>query len=203
MKSSNRPDSCAEAEERPENARLESDELLYCRYLEHRENEDLKILLERHRERLTLFLFGIVRNMEDAEELMLDAFAEAAVRTRWRSEGASFKTWLYGVGRNLACAFLRRNRRTAELYEEAAEGPGPDEDLLRKERDRQLYEAMSILPDDCRQALHLLYFEEMSVEQAAKVMKKNKKQIYNLTARGKSALKNELERRGFSDAQFR
>ena len=51
----------------------ETDEILYRRFLREEQEEDLRILLERHREGLTLFLFGFVRNMEDAEELMLDA----------------------------------------------------------------------------------------------------------------------------------
>ena len=181
---------------------VETDESLYCRYLEYRRNEDLKILLERYREGLTLFLFGIVHNMEDAEELMLDAFAEAAVRDRWKREGASFKTWLYGVGRNLAYAFLRRSRRTAELSGEVSGGEEPENELFKKERDRQLYAALETLSSDSRQALYLIYFEEMSVEQTAKVMKKTKKQIYNLTSRGKTALRKELERMGFDRAQF-
>ena len=178
----------------------ETDEILYARYLTYRQNEDLKILLERHREHLTLFINGIVHNMEDAEELMLDAFAEAAVRSHWKAEGASFKTWLYGVGRNLAYTFLRKNRRTVDLTEGNADASTPDGELFKKERDRLLYAALEKIAPESRQALYLIYIEEMSVEQAAKVMKKNKKQIYNLTARGKAALKNELERTGFVHA---
>ena len=72
--------------------------------------EDLRILLERHREGLTLFLFGFVRNMEDAEELMLDAFAIAASGTSRFSGSSSFKTWLFAIGRNQAMSMLRKNR---------------------------------------------------------------------------------------------
>ena len=128
---------------------------------------------------------------------MLDAYAEAAVREYWKKEGASFKTWLYGVGRNLAYTFLRKKRRTEELKDENASQALPEEDLFKKERDRQLYAALSRIPYDYRQTLHLLYIEDMSVEEAAAVMKKNRKQIYNLAARGKTALKEELIRNGF------
>lgn len=179
----------------------ESDEIVYIRYLEKRKNDDLKILLERYRESLTLFLRGIVNNQEDAEELMLDAFAEAAVREHWKKEGASFKTWLFSVARNLAYAYLRKNRRRADLRDDVFDdGARPDEAFFARERDRTLYEALDALPPDYRQTLYLLFFEEMSVEAAAKVMRKSKKQIYNLTARGKAALKEELTRRGYGDA---
>ena len=59
----------------------ETDEILYGRFLREGQEKDLRVLLERHREGLTLFLYGYVHSMEDAEELMLDAFAAAAAGT--------------------------------------------------------------------------------------------------------------------------
>lgn len=53
----------------------ESDETLYGRFMAEKNENDLRILLERHRESLILFLNGYVRNLKDAEELMLDAYA--------------------------------------------------------------------------------------------------------------------------------
>ena len=180
----------------------ETDEILYRRFLREEQEEDLRVLLERHREGLTLFLFGFVRNMEDAEELMLDAFAVAASGTSRFSGSSSFKTWLFAIGRNLAMSMLRKNRlRFSSLEEEsAAASDTADLELLQKERDRQLYDALEQLPPDYRQVLYLLYFEEMSHEEAARVMKKTRKQIYNLAARGKKALRETLEGMGFENA---
>ena len=180
----------------------ETDEILYRRFLREEQEEDLSILLERHREGLTLFLFGFVRNMEDAEELMLDAFAIAASGTSRFSGSSSFKTWLFAIGRNQAMSMLRKNRlRFSSLEEEsAAASDTADLELLQKERNRQLYDALEQLPPDYRQVLYLLYFEEMSHEEAARVMKKTRKQIYNLAARGKQALRETLEGMGFEHA---
>ena len=41
-------------------------------------------------------------------------------------------------------------------------------------------------------AVHLVYFEELSYEDAAKVLGKSKKQIDNLLYRAKTALRNAL-----------
>ena len=84
-----------------------ADEILYSRYLEKRDSDDLRELLERHRESLTLFIFGFVHDMDDAEELMLNAFAVAASGTSRFSGRSSFKTWLFAIGRNLARKHLR------------------------------------------------------------------------------------------------
>ncbi len=185
----------------------ESDEALYRAYLSRGSEDALRELLVRHREGLTLFLYGYVRNMDDAEELMLDAFAAAAARTSPWTGRSSFRTWLFGIGRHLALRQLRR-RRSLPAREEAEDaavpesGGSPEMELLRSERSRQLQEAMDRLNPEYRQVLCLLYFEGMGSEEAARVMGKSKKQIYNLTERGKKALRAELEGMGFDNALY-
>ena len=178
----------------------ESDETLYRMYLSEGNEEALRELLLRHREGLTLFLFGYVRNMDDAEDLMLDAFATAASRNSGWQGLSSFRTWLFGIGRHLAMRELRR-RRSPEQEELTGTEESPELELMRSERNRQLYAALEHLNPEYRQALYLLYFEDMSSDDAARVMGKSRKQVYNLTERGKKALRAELERMGFDYAQ--
>ncbi len=182
----------------------ESDELIYSRYLAEHNEDDFRILLERHRESLTLFLMSFVHNREDAEELMLDAYAEAAAETSYSGK-SSFKTWLFSVGKKKALMRLRKKRLLFLPLEEPSDTAGapPEMVLLREEGDRQLYQAMEQLKEEYRQILILLYFEDMSHEDAARVMGKSRKQIYNLAQRGRKALKEELERMGFDYAEYR
>ncbi len=178
----------------------ESDEELYRLYLAEGSEDALRELLLRHRESLTLFLFGYVRNMEDAEELMLDAFAAAAARTSAYTGRSSFRTWLFGVGRHLALRQLKR-RREPPRPEPVDNGGSPELELMRSEQKRLLYAAMERLHPEYRQALYLLYFEDMEVGEVSRVMGKTRKQVYNLTERGKKALRAELEGMGFEYAQ--
>ena len=189
---------------RGETAMHDTDEAIYSRFLADRREEDFRVLLERHRDSLTLFLYGYVHNMEDAEELMLDAFAEAAAGAHF-SGRSSFKTWLFSVGKNLALQSLRRQRSLRNRQEDAAaaDAPPPELDLLREERSLQLYQALRQLKAEYRQVLILLYFEEMSPEEAGRVMAKSRRQIYHLAERGRQALRERLERMGFDDAQYR
>ena len=179
----------------------ETDEVLYRRFLSKRRDDDFRVLFLRHKKALILFLYGIVRNYEDAEELMIDAFAEVAAGSSLFSGRSSFKTWLFSIGKKKAFLFLRKsNRMTAgqedfRLEDESA--LSPETELLTDERNRQLYAALSQLHGDYRQVLILLYFEQMSVDQVARVMKKSKKQIYHLAQRGRDALKVQLEKAGF------
>ena len=182
----------------------ETDELIYSRYLAEHSDDDFRILLERHRESLMLFLMSFVHNMEDAEELMLDAYAEVAAGTSFSGK-SSFKTWLFSIGKKMALMQLRKKRFLFIPLEEQPDTAAdpPEFDILREERNRQLYLALSRLNVEYRQILILLYFEDMSHEDAVRVMGKNRKQIYNLAQRGRRALKEELERMGFDYAEYR
>ena len=149
----------------------ESDERLYERFLKAGDEDAFRVLLERHREGLTLFLRSFVPTLEDAEDLMIDAFAVAASGTAFFSG--------------------------APIGETPPGGEPPELELLRSERSRRLFEAMEGLKPEYRQVLYLLYFEQMSQDEAARVMRKTKKQIYHLTSRGRDALRTTLERMGF------
>jgi RNA polymerase sigma-70 factor (ECF subfamily) len=100
---------------------------------------------------------------------------------------------------------LRKRRYTAEEPLEQAEETAdtPEMNILREEQNLRLYEALSQLRAEYRQILILLYFEDMTHEEAGRVMEKNRKQIYNLADRARAALKKELERMGFEHAQYR
>lgn len=181
----------------------ESDEILYHRYLSRGSEDDLRLLLERHRESLTLFIHSIVHDLDDAEELMMDAFAVVASKSNPFIGHSSFKTWLFSIGKKLALEHLRKRRIKAEPMGEAAvEHFTPDLALLREERSRQLYLGLSELKTEYRQALYLLYFEGMSHAEAGRVMGKSRRQLYNLAERGRKALKEALERMGYDHADY-
>ncbi|MBO4399715.1 MAG: sigma-70 family RNA polymerase sigma factor [Lachnospiraceae bacterium] len=177
----------------------ETDEVLFERVRKKKDNDALRELLIRYREELCFFLQGIVHNPEDAEDLMLDAYAAASSGTARFDGRSSFKTWLFAIGRNLALKFLRKQRLSvSSLKEEMTSDNGtPETEILKTEQNRMLYEALGSIPEDYRQALHLTYFENMSNDEVAVVLDKNKKQVYNLITRGKQALKEALLKLGY------
>ncbi|MCR5332239.1 MAG: sigma-70 family RNA polymerase sigma factor, partial [Lachnospiraceae bacterium] len=151
----------------------------------------------RHRSDLTFFIYGFVHNMEDAEDIMMDAFAVAASGTARFSGKSSFKTWLFAIGRNLALKHLRKGHLFfVPLNDTIVTDRGlPELEIMQNEKNKQLYEALNCINPEYRQVLHLTYFEGMSNDEVASVMKKNKKQVYNLITRGRQALKDVLEKR--------
>lgn len=188
----------------------ETDGQLYIKYVKDNDKEAFRYIYEKYRDALILFLNGIVGNIDDAEELMMDTFAILSSKTvRYKEkEEAGFKTWLYAIAKNRAKMFLRKHKTMFSLpeddemnSEELAEGSAdtsPEESLIKEEQNRELYTALESLDSDTRQVLYLMYFEDLKPPEISRIMKKNIKQIYNLTARGKTALKSTLERMGYS-----
>ena len=184
----------------------ETDEKIYSAFLEERDESYFRILFERHRKSLILFLNGMVGNLEDAEELMIESFAIIASGTaRYVARrDCSFKTWLFAIAGNRAKMLLRKKRPVFSELDENIETSVklPEPELFEKEDSRQLYEALSDIAEDYRLALYLTFFEEMKPEEIGRVMKKNTKQVYNLTSRGKEALRNALQKRGFDYEKY-
>ena len=181
----------------------ETDEQVYNRYLNQRDEKDIHILFERYKESLILFINSLVHNIDDAEELMIDTFAQIVAGPTLFSERSSFKTWLFSVGRNLTLMRLRRlSREVAIDDEDMIASEDLEFDILKNERNRQLYSALEKLKPQYREILILIYFEDMTHEEAGRVMHKNRKQIYNLVQRGQKALKEQLERMGFNNEGY-
>ena len=67
-----------------------------------------------------------------------------------------------------------------------------EDKLIFDERRKKLYRALESLPEKTHTALYLVYFEELSYEETAKVMKISKKQVDNLVYRGKGMLRSIL-----------
>ena len=147
-------------------------------------------------------MYGIVKNMEDAEDLMMDTFALLITKKLNFKNDSSFKTWLYGIGRNLARKHARKSHYDNEQalnalpdsYMELIEESDLLSDIVKLEDNKRLYIALNSIPEEYATAIYLQYIEKLSIEQTSKIMKKTVKQIYNLTGRAKSRLKQELEK---------
>lgn len=174
-----------------------NDESLYDRYLKEHDEDALRILIERFREKLTLFIYGKIYDMDEAEDIMMDCFAVVAMGRSIFHRRSSFKTWLFSIGHNKAKMYLRSKREQVPIDEvgdiKAPDDERPEEEILKSEENARLYEAMEKISPDKRELLHLLYFEDMDYEEVAGVIGKTKKQTYRMMEHAREALKKVME----------
>lgn len=102
------------------------------------------------------------------------------------------------IGRGKALNYLRRRKFFSPdpIPEDIPQEISLEEQFLRSEQRRALHAALKTLPEDMATALYLVYFEDLSYADTAKVMKKTSKQVDNLLYRGKAALRNLLGKDG-------
>ena len=106
------------------------DETLYRRYLDGDEGS-MRELMERYGNTLTLYINGYVKNLPDAEDLMIEAFAYLATK-RPAIRDCGFKAYLFKAARNYALRFMGKQRfhtvfglgkrRQLQLYREPCRG---------------------------------------------------------------------------------
>ena len=161
-------------------------------------------MVEKYGDPLTLYINGYLKDMHEAEDLMIEAFSQIFAKERPITGPGAFQAYLYKTARNLTLRHRKKHRLSFLRFEELDFEPQSNElsdtELARKERNRQLYNGLEKLKAEYREALYLVYFEEMSYRNAAKVMNKSEGQITKLVYRGKQSLKAILEQEGFTYA---
>lgn len=177
-----------------------SDEVLYREYISGNELS-ANVLVEKYGDALTLYINGYLKNIHDSEDLMIEAFSQVFAKERHISGDGGYKAYLFKTARNLAIRHSKKGKLSFtgldELGFELQSDTLAETELIEDERKRLLYSAMEKLNKEYREAIYLVYFENMSYRDAGAVMKKSEKQITKLVYHGKQNLKVLLEKEGF------
>ena len=169
----------------------------YLRFLAGDE-DGLVGLLRLYRSGLILYVNTFTHNIFDAEDVVQDVFVKLCLKKPRYRDSASFKTWLYTIARNKALDFLRKKNAhdapeaidDADLADEEA---AVEESYLQQEKQQLVREAMRALKPEYAQVLFLTYFEDLSNQQTAKIMKRSVHSVETLNYRARKALKLLLE----------
>jgi RNA polymerase sigma-70 factor (ECF subfamily) len=153
------------------------------------DHEAFRVLVERYQDRAYGLALRVMRDEEQAKDVLQDAFLKA-YRSLDRFEGrSSFYTWFYRVVMNLCIDAKRRQPagRMVEWDETHAretpvgtgldavdpvrqQGEGPAGDLERAELRETLQRAIEKLPDDARQTLVLREVDGLTYSEIAKLL---------------------------------
>jgi RNA polymerase sigma-70 factor (ECF subfamily) len=150
------------------------------------DRDAFRTLFERYHRRAYALAFGVLRNQDDALDIVQDAFIKAHKYLDKFEGNSSFYTWLYRIVMNLAIDHLRKHRRVKPVelddqhLEEAAAGDdtllpkmlggNPGRALLDKEIRARIDEALGELSENHRSVLVMRELEGMSYEEMAQAM---------------------------------
>lgn len=164
-------------------------------------------LMERHAAPVFHFLFRMVGNEEDANDLAQETFVRVFKSRRNFRPGQKFSTWLFTIAANLARNHFRWRSRHPNLSLDAenaetehtlastlpADSPPPNEAVLTGERAAAVRAAVKNLPEDLRAALVLCEWEERSVAEAAAILTTTPKAVESRLYRARGILREQLK----------
>lgn len=139
------------------------------------------VLMNKYRKSVYHMMLKMVRNVDDAEDLTIEAFAKAFRNLPKFKRDYSFSTWLFRVATNNCIDFIRRKKLdTLSLDTEFSNEDGdnmrmdvrddnlnPQEETIKSEKIQLIHQFVSLLPARYQRLVKLRYFQELSYEEIA------------------------------------
>lgn len=139
-------------------------------------------LMERYKKPVYHMILKMVRNVDDAEDLTIEAFAKAFKNLKRFKKDYTFSTWLFRIATNNAIDFIRKKKlETYSLNTSFTDESGdsvnidvedrnltPDEETIKTQKIELVRMFVTKLPAKYQRLVRLRYFDELSYEEIAK-----------------------------------
>ncbi|HEX8558404.1 MAG TPA: sigma-70 family RNA polymerase sigma factor [Pyrinomonadaceae bacterium] len=141
------------------------------------DEEAFRLIFDRYSRPLLGFIYDMVGDRSQAEDLAQETFVRAFRGLSTLREETKLSTWLFGIARNCALEQLRARRRDAANVEidaePAFEAPDhartPAGQLLDKELSGVIQKALARLDEDKRTVFTLKVLQQRSYEEIAEI----------------------------------
>jgi len=137
-------------------------------------------LTEKYRRPLQFHVAKMVKESEQVEDLVQEAFIKAFKSLDSYSTNYAFSTWLYRITTNHTIDYLRKKKlnttsidkpiktREGELsFELPDEHAETDRSIIRRQRKKIITKAIDDLPEKYRQVIQMRHIEELSYQEIA------------------------------------
>lgn len=175
-----------------------SDAVLLGRIYDEDDKQAYKLLLDRYLKPLWRLAANILNDHSEAEDVIQEVFMGLwHKKLDWDAKGdAQFTTWLYRVVLNKCIDIKRKKSRqtvSIEIPQMTRDQRPHSEDILAKKQEiRSVKDALVLLPESQRRAMHLFYYEECKLEDIADHMRISVDAVKSLLKRARQNLKSDL-----------
>ena len=150
--------------------------------IKDRDQQAFAFLMERYRKPVYHMILKMVRNVDDAEDLTIEAFAKAFKNLHRFKKDYTFSTWLFRIATNNSIDFIRKKRlQTMSLdssYKDDAGEPvsmdiedknlNPQEEAIKSQKIEIIQMFVTKLPAKYQRLVRLRYFQELSYDEIAR-----------------------------------
>jgi RNA polymerase sigma-70 factor (ECF subfamily) len=140
---------------------------------------------------------------DEAEEVLQTTYLKVLEERAIFGGGSSLRTWLFGVIRRTAAEQRRRRWLRIQIFDRWQAGlpvpshvPDPEHMASTAETSRALLEALAVLSARQREVLHLVFYQDLTIEEAALVLNLSLGTARTHFERGKRQLRKLLEPHG-------
>lgn len=159
------------------------------------------LLYANHSKPLLWKLRKMVKNPDEADELLQDLFVKVWAKREQINIQQSFQGYLYRVAQRMAIDYFRalerRSRLESEVQLQTSELVDDTESKLQaKETQKLLNAAIALLPEQRRRAFTLCKLEGKSHAEAAELMQISPNTVHNHLVKAVSFVKDYMERSG-------
>ncbi|MBU0717972.1 MAG: sigma-70 family RNA polymerase sigma factor [Planctomycetes bacterium] len=165
-------------------------------------------LVDLHKDRLFAFIWRMVRNHHDAEEICQDAFLKAFASLDSFSVEYRFSTWLFTIGYRICLNRLRRNRTRPSTVDLAAVSVADEtaeawslESADAAQLKEAVWQAVDQLTPPQRAAILLFYRQELCCHEIARILEVPVATVKSHLHRARTRLRKTLEQ--LSDQELR
>lgn len=156
-------------------------------------------IVERYEKKLFSYIYRLVGNKEEAEDILQNVFVKAYRNIKSFDMGRKFSSWIYRIAHNEAINFLkRRNKRkfiswedivtSKDKIETKSEERSPIDLWIREESRLEVQKALGQLPEKYQKVLMLRYFSDKSYAQIGRIIKSPVNTVGTLINRAKKKL---------------
>lgn len=141
------------------------------------EDEAFRLIFDRYGRPIISFIYDMVGRRDLAEELAQETFVRAYKNLKALRDDTKLSTWLFGIAKNVARESLRYKHRETDKVAidddrviELSDGKRPpDHELLDKELNGVIRDALGALDEDKRLVFTLKIFQQRSYEEIAEI----------------------------------
>jgi RNA polymerase sigma-70 factor, ECF subfamily len=159
-------------------------------------------LYERYHQDVFQFLFYMVRNREQAEDLMQEVYIRVLKSYQHFEGKSSEKTWLFSIARNVAIDSFRKQKgwkqKIMEKFDWSTqqvkdEYPIPEEIAMQKEEIQLMYKGLENCTVDQRMVIIMRYIQELSITETAEALGWTESKVKTTQHRALKLLKKNME----------
>ena len=132
-------------------------------------------IYDRYSSRIYNFAYRFLRNSEAAEDATQEVFVKMLRHANQFHGGAKLSTWLFSITANHCRDYLRKSENKAKEGEDvlvtlpASAELSPERHLQRREDEKRIQEALTLLSHDQRDAIVLSRYQGLSYAEIAQI----------------------------------